>query len=399
MIERAQTEHHQVLIVGGGTAGLTVAARLKRMRRGLDVAVIEPASTHYYQPLWTLVGGGDAKRESTARPMGSVIPKGVTWIQDGASSFDPENKRVNTRDGRSVGYDVLVVAAGIQLDWDKIPGLAGNVGQYGLCSNYSYETVETTWRAIQSFQGGRAIFTHPATPIKCGGAPQKIMYLAAEYWRKNPPAQPYEVTFCIASPNIFAVERYARTLLQVVDRNKIDVRYGHDLTSIDTNARAATFSVVDGEPVTLEYGMMHVTPPMSAPDFLKESPLAGDGGWVSVHKHTLQHDRYPDVFSLGDSSNLPTSKTGAAIRKQAPVCARNVLDVLDGRAPSASYDGYTSCPLVTGYGKLVMAEFDYDKNPQETFPVDQSKERRSMYFVKKHLLPKLYWDGMLKGRA
>jgi len=393
-----RTSRHTVLIVGAGSAGLTVAARLKRLRPSLDVAVIDPSETHYYQPLWTLVGGGDASRESTARPQASVIPKGVTWIQDAVDVFEPDEHRVVTQGGRTIGYDILVVAPGIQVNRDAIPGLAENLGKNGLCSNYGYDTVESTWRAIQDFEGGNAIFTHPATPIKCGGAPQKIMYLAADHWRKHPPKDPYKVIFCIASPEIFAVERYAKTLIQAVERYGIEVRYKHDLTSIDAASRKATFAGPDGD-VELEYSMMHVTPPMSAPDFVKSSPLAAETGWVEVDKHTTQHVRYPDVFALGDASNLPTSKTGAAIRKQAPVTARNVLDVLDGRQPSQRYDGYTSCPLVTGYGKLVMAEFDYDKNPQETFPIDQSKERRSMYLVKKHLLPRLYWDGMLKGRA
>jgi sulfide:quinone oxidoreductase len=401
MIQRSPSDgHHQVLIVGGGAGGLTVAARLGKARRGLDVAVLEPSDKHYYQPLWTLVGGGAVKKESTERSEASVMPKNAKWIRDGAAEFFPEENAVRTTSGARLTYDHLVVAPGIQIDWGKIPGLEENVGKGGLCSNYSYETVDSTWRTIREFEGGNAIFTHPNTPIKCGGAPQKIMYLAAEYWEKHPPRSPYKIIFCIASPSIFAVKRYADTLLKVVERHGIEVRYKHDLSSIDAAAKKATFTRLDGEPdVELDYGMMHVTPPMSAPDFIKASPLAGEGGWVDVDKTTLQHPKYPNVFTLGDASGLPTSKTGAAIRKQAPALVGNLLAAIDGRGVTPRYDGYTSCPLVTGYGKLVMAEFDYDGNAQETFPVDQSKERLSMYLVKKHLLPKLYWNGMLKGRA
>jgi len=389
-----------VLILGGGTAGISVAARLVKALPAGSVAVVDPSAHHDYQPLWTLVGGGDARREATRRRQADVIPKGVTWIQQAVTEVRPDEREVTLASGERLRYEQLVVALGIQLDWDKVDGLREALGTEGVCSNYSWDTVESTWRAIQGFRGGAAHFTHPNTPIKCGGAPQKIMYLAAEYWQKHRPAQPYDVRFRIASPKIFAVERYAKTLLEVVARHGIDVVYQRDLVALRPRSREAVYKdLATGAEVIEPYAMIHVTPPMSAPDVLKQSPLAASTGWVEVDKATLQHVRYPDVFALGDCSNLPTSKTGAAIRKQAPTAATNVLDVRAGRAPSAVYDGYTSCPLVTGYGKLVLAEFDYDGRAQETFPFDQSKERRSMYWLKKHLLPTLYWSGMLKGRA
>jgi len=400
MAQQAQARHSEVVIVGGGAAGLSVAARLRREQPSLAVTIFDPSEKHYYQPLWTLVGGGVKRKEVTERSQASVIPKGASWIQEAVRAFHPDDNSIETASGERYTYDHLVVAPGIQLDWDKIPGLAGNVGTGGLCSNYSYETVDSTWAAIRGFEGGTAIFTHPATPIKCGGAPQKIMYLAADYWRKHPPKNPYKIVFCIATPTIFAVKRYADTLLKVVERYGIDVRYQHDLTAIDPAARRATFKSLDGgEDVVLDYAMMHVTPPMSAPDFVKTSPLANEAGWVEADKNTLQHPRYPNVFALGDASALPISKTGAAVRRQAPVVVSNLLSATRGEPLRERYEGYTSCPLVTGYGKLVMAEFDYDCAPKETFPFDQSKERLSMYLVKKHVLPYLYWDGMLKGRA
>jgi len=400
MTTASPKNHFQVLIIGAGSAGVSVAARLCRGMASPDVGIIDPSSKHYYQPLWTLVGGGEVKKESTERAQASVIPKKATWIQEAAAEFFPKENAVETASGRRISYDYLVVAPGIQLDWDKIPGLKQNIGSNGLCSNYSYKTVDSTWEAIKAFQGGTAIFTHPNTPIKCGGAPQKIMYLAADYWRKNPPKGDYKIIFCIATAGIFGVKRYADTLLKVVERYGIEVRYQCNLESIDWAKKEAQFKQLDsGEEVTLGYDMMHVTPPMSAPDFIKRSPLANEAGWVAADKHTLQHPKYSNVFALGDASALPTSKTGAAVRKQAPTVASNLLSLMKGQSMTAKYNGYTSCPLVTGFGKLVMAEFDYDGNPQETFPVDQSKERLSMYLIKKHLLPRFYWDAMLKGRA
>lgn len=235
--------------------------------------------------------------------------------------------------------------------------------------------------------------------MKCGGAPQKICYLADEHFRQEGIRDRCKLIFAIAKPTIFDVKRYADTLDKVIQRKQIEPRFNHNLIELRPDTKEAVFEQLDGgEDVIVTYDMIHVTPPMSAPSFVADSPLADEAGWVDVDKHTLRHNRFDNVFSLGDCSSLPTSKTGAAIRKQAPVVAKNVRAAIKGRPLTASYNGYTSCPLVTGYGKLVLAEFDYDKIPAETFPFDQSKERWSMYLLKKHGLPLLYWHGMLKGR-
>ena len=392
--------HHQVVIVGGGTAGITVAARLRRARRGLDVAVIEPSDRHYYQPLWTLVGAGDVDMASTVRPMAAVIPPGVTWIRDAVAAFEPDQIAVLTRDGQRLTYDHLVVAPGIQMDWDKIKGLKENLGRHDICSNYTFATARYTWDCLRRFQGGNAIFTHPGTPVKCGGAPQKIMYLAEDYFRRSGVRDKTDVIFAAAGTAIFGIERYARTLRRIVAERGIATRFRHELVEVRPETREAVFQHLDtGETEAVPYAMLHVTPPMSAPDFVKASPLADGAGWVDVDKHSLRHVRFPNVFALGDASNLPTGKTGAAVRKQAPVLVKHLLAHLDGTTSDARYNGYSSCPLITGYGKLVLAEFDYDGQPDETFPFDQSKERRSMYLMKKYVLPQMYWHGMLKGLA
>ncbi len=391
--------HHQIVIVGGGTAGITVAARLLNQDHNLDVAIIEPSSKHYYQPLWTLVGAGIFPKKVTEREEAQFIPRGAVWIQDAVTEFEPDQKWVMTRDGKKVTYDYLVVCPGIQIDWDKVKGLKESIGTNGVCSNYSYEYVEKTWEFIRNFKGGNALFTQPNTPIKCGGAPQKIIYLADEAFRRQGVREKSEIHFYSAAAGIFSVKKYADTLNQIVKRKGIHTHYQHNLIEIRRDEKEAVFeNLENGEHVEVKYEMIHVTPPMSAPDFIKKSPLADEAGWVEVDKYTLQHTRYPNVFSLGDASNLPTSKTGAAIRKQAPTVANNLLSVMKGKPLTAKYDGYTSCPLVTGYGKLVLAEFDYDLNPKETFPFDQSKERYSMYVLKKWGLPAIYWHGMLRGR-
>ncbi len=394
------TRKHEVLIIGGGTAGLSVAARLCNEKTPPDVAIIEPSTKHYYQPLWTLVGAGIFPKEVTEREEADYIPRGATWIHDKVVSFDPENSMVTTASGEEIGYEQLVVAPGIQLDWSKIEGLAGNVGKHGIVSNYAYNTVDSTWEAIRKFQGGRALFTFPNTPIKCAGAPQKIMYLAEHAFRRQGVRKQAEVVYAAPGPAIFGVPKYRAALEKVIAERNIETMFRHNLVALRPEAKVAVFEQVDhdNERIEVEYEMIHVTPPQSSPDFVKASKLANTAGWVDVHKYTTQHVRYPNVFSLGDASSLPTSKTGAAVRKQAPVLVENLLALRAGRPLTGHYDGYASCPLITGYGTCILAEFDYDGNPTETFEFDQAQERYSMYALKAYALPKIYWNGMLRGR-
>lgn len=396
----AGEKHYQVLIVGGGTAGITVAARLRRRNKRLSIAIVEPSTKHYYQPLWTLVGAGVFPKEQSERDEAAFIPPDTDWIRDTVAAFEPAENRVVLNSGEVVRYDYLVVALGIQIDWRKIAGLEEALGRDGVCSNYAYRYVDYTWRCVREFRGGTALFTMPNTAVKCGGAPQKIMYLADDYFRKSGVRDKSKVVFATAQGSLFAVEKYRKTLEAVAKRKEIDTKFKHDLVEVRGAAKEAVFEHLETkERVVVPYDMLHVTPPMSAPDVVKRSPLANEAGWVEVDKFTLRHPRFPNVFGLGDCAGLPTSKTGAAIRKQAPVVVENLLAIVAGHSPAIRYDGYTSCPVVTGYGRLVLAEFDYEGKPSETFPFDQSKERLSMYLLKAYALPRLYWGAMLRGRG
>ncbi|MGM9988084.1 MAG: FAD-dependent oxidoreductase [Bacillaceae bacterium] len=391
---------YDVVIIGGGSAGISVGARLVRLAPHLKgkVAIFDKTEKHYYQPLWTLVGGGAAKKEDSVRDERTLIPNGVDWIKQNVITFSPEKNEITTDDNSSYQYDFLVVATGLEIYWEKIKGLKEAIGKKGVCSNYSFDYVESTWDSIKQFKGGTAIFTQPSTPIKCGGAPQKIMYLADDYFEKAGVKEKTNVMFMNGLTNLFAVRRYEETLEEVVIRKGINTAFEMELIEIKGDRQQAIFkNLQTNEVKSIHYDMIHVTPQMGPSKVIKESPLADEAGWINVDKYTLQHVVYPNVFGAGDNTNLPTSKTGAAIRKQAPVVATNIVALMNNKPMTAKYDGYTSCPLVTGYNKLVLAEFDYDKNPQESFPLDQSKERASMYAMKKHLLPVMYWNGMLKG--
>jgi sulfide:quinone oxidoreductase len=400
MADPKSSRRFSVLILGGGTAGITVAARLLRSDPRLDVGILEPSESHFYQPLWTLVGAGVFPPAASRRAEADFIPRGAAWIRDRVVTVEPEANSVTTAGGERIGYDWLVVALGIQVNWTAIPGLADGIGTRGICSNYSFEHVAYTWECIRGFKGGTALFTMPNTAVKCGGAPQKIMYLADDAFRRQGVRERSRVVFATPQKAIFAVEKYRRTLERVVERRGIETRFRHNLVELRPDAHEAVVEHMDThERSVIPYEMVHVTPPMGPPDVVRSSPLADEHGWCAADKHTLRSPRFPNVFAIGDSAGLPTSKTGAAVRKQAPVLVQNLLAAREGRPLQGFYDGYSSCPVVTGYGKMMLAEFDYDGKPAESFPFDQAKERYSMWLLKTQVLPRLYWHGMLRGRA
>lgn len=397
------TRHHRIVIIGGGTAGISVAARLRRAGQR-DVAVLDPSGHHYYQPLWTLVGGGRAPLAESIRPQASVMPKGVQWIRRAAVAVDPEAREVALDDGGTVSYDHLVVCPGIQLDWDRIPGLEAGLGQDGLSSNYLPQHAPATWRFIRGTRSGSAVFSMPAGAIKCGGAPQKIAYLAADHWRREGVLGRIDVHLVIPGTAIFGVPEFARVLEGVVRRYGIKVHYGSEVTEVRPEAREVVVTDLGtGGRTTLPYDVAHLVPPQSAPDWIKRGPLAGaddPAGYVEIDKYTMRHVRYPDVWALGDAGSSPNSKTGAAVRKQAPVLVENLLATLDGREPEAAYDGYASCPLTTARNKMLLAEFDYSGRPAPSIPVINTvRERTDMWYLKRRGLPFLYWNLMLRGLA
>ncbi len=393
--------HHRIVIVGGGTAGITVAARLRRAGQD-DVAVIEPSAVHRYQPLWTLVGSGHATAASTMRPEADVMPKGVHWIQGQVAHVDPDEQLVVTDRDLTIGYDACILAPGLELHWDAIPGLTETLGKNGVVSNYLAETAERTWAEVQAFDGGVALFTQPDGPIKCGGAPQKAAYMTADHLRRHGRLDATDMMFSLPGDGLFGLPEYKAVLEGVMERYGIDVRYRTELIEVRPDAREAVLRTAEGTE-TVPYQLLHVVPPQRAPEFVRTRPLAVPGderGWIDVDAHSLVHARYPSVFALGDAAGIPAAKTGAAVRKQAPVVTANVISALEGRDLEASYDGYSSCPIVTAQGKMLLAEFDYTMTHHKTIPfIDTVKERRDMWYLKRYGLPFLYWNLMLRGLA
>ena len=403
-VEVAEAEH-QIVIVGGGSAGIAAASSLLARDATLDIVVIDPADVHYYQPGWTMVGAGIFQPETTARTMASLIPRGVHWIKAAVVAFEPERNAVILEGCRVVKYQQLVICPGLKLDWSGIEGLTETLGQNGVTSNYRYDLAPYTWELVQRLRGGKALFTQPQMPIKCAGAPQKAMYLSSDHWLRNDLLKKIDVQFYNSGAVLFGVPDYVPALMEYIKRYDITLNFGHTLTAINGATKTATFTrtLADGtkESVTSDFDMIHVVPPQKAPDFIRVSPLSDAAGWIDVDPGTMRHKGFANIFALGDAGSTPNAKTAAAARKQAPVVANNVLMGLGKATGEAKYDGYGSCPLTVERGKIVLAEFLYGGKLAPSFPkwfIDGTQPSRAAWLLKERVLPPLYWEGMLKGR-
>lgn len=396
---------HAVVIIGGGAAGIATASSLLARDPGLDIAIIDPADVHYYQPGWTLVGCGVFDAAETARTMAATIPRGVHWIKAAVAAFEPDGNAVILDGCRVVKYQQLVVCPGLKLDWHAIEGLSETLGRNGVTSNYLYHLAPYTWELVRNLRGGRAIFTQPPMPIKCAGAPQKAMYLSADHWKRGGVLDHIQIEFCSSGAVLFGVAAYVPALMEYIKAYQIDLNFGYTLTRVDGPAKTATFSRLnpDGSKDTVmrQFDLLHVVPPQVAPDFIRVSPLADAAGWVDVDPATLRHKTWGNIHGLGDATNTSNAKTAAAARKQAPVVAHNVLAAMGKAKGSARYDGYGSCPLTVERGKIVLAEFIYGGKVAPSFPswlIDGTRPSRLAWLLKERILPPLYWKGMLKGR-
>ncbi|MFA5631234.1 MAG: TIGR01244 family sulfur transferase [Porticoccaceae bacterium] len=397
--------HYQIVIVGAGSAGIAVAASLLKRNADLRIALVDPAEEHFYQPGWTLVGGGVFDVAGTRRDMAALIPEGTHWVRKAVAGFEPEHNRIRLDDDSVLYYSHLVVAAGIKLDWDAVEGLSETLGSNGVCSNYRYDLAPYTWQLTQELSRGRALFTQPPQPIKCAGAPQKALYLAADHWLRQGVLNNVDIHFYNAGAVLFGVPDYVPALAAYMGKYRANLHYGHRLTRIDGDSRTAWFACSDENGATHvieeRFDMIHVCPPQCAPDFIRSSTLADGAGWLDVDPVTLRHSRYPNIWGLGDCIGTSNAKTMAAARKQAPIVAHNICDVLAGRHASRGYDGYGACPLTVERGRIVLAEFGYDGKLCPSFPKwlnDGTQATRFAWQLKARILPPLYWHGMLKGR-
>ncbi|SLK07078.1 NAD(P)/FAD-dependent oxidoreductase [Arthrobacter sp. P2b] len=394
---------HEVLIIGGGNAGVSLAARLERY--GVkDVALIEPRDHHLYQPLFSHIAGGRAQAKEAVRTQQSVTPKGVTWIRDAAVDVDANANTVTLASGGTVAYGQLVVCPGLQYDWDAVPGLAAAVHSPHGASHYEFELAPKAWTLLSGLTSGTAVFTMPAGPIKCGGASQKPMYLACDYWKEQGVLDKIRVVMVQPYPTVFGVPEVDRELDRKIAEYGIELWTNSELVSVDAAGQAATIRNTEtGAEEVLHYDVLNGVPPQSAPDWLKATdlPAASDkGGFVEVDRQTLRHLRFSNVWSLGDAAGTTNSKSGGALRKQTKVLAKNLVAARKGKPLPEKYNGYSVCPFTVSRDTVVFAEFDDRYRPMPTIPrVPTWNESRLSWVVDRDMFPQVYWNLILKGRA
>ena len=362
-------DHYQILIIGGGTAGITLAIQLKRENAALKIGLIEPSEIHHNQPAWTLVGSGAFEFKDTVRKKADHIPEGVDWIKDKATAIDLTQNKVYTTSSGAYTYDYLIPVPGLVMAPELLPGLSESLGKGVVCSNYTDS--EHTWEVLQQFKGGNAVFTQPTTPIKSGGAPQKIMYLAETYFRKQGIRDKTNMLFATPEPIISGVPAFAAILMQIIQDRNILFKPFFAPTYINGGTQEIIFKYLKPEvssytipennhleeellgslEIKIHFDLLHLAPPQMAPKFIQDSALAiqegPNKGWIEVDIHTMQHKRFSNVFSIGDVVHLPNSKTGAEIRKKAPILVKNLLQLIAQRkSETYSFEGYSSFPLV-----------------------------------------------------
>ncbi|MCR2764400.1 NAD(P)/FAD-dependent oxidoreductase [Microbacterium sp. zg.B48] len=396
--------HHQVVVIGGGNAGLSVAGRLRRM--GVDdVVVVEPRAHHRYQPLFSHIAGGTAPAAMALRDQADVMPKGVGWIRDAVTAVDAESSSLLLASGTRLGYDHVIVCPGIQRDWDAIPGLAAAMASRSGASNYEFELAAKASPLLRDLRRGTVVFSQPPGPASCAGAAQKPMYLACDYWRRTGVLGNIRVILLVPDESVFGIPEIDAELDRKITEYGIELRTRTQLLDVDAEERTALVGRPDGTGrEKLSYDVLMVEPPQSAPDWLKRSTLPSADetrGFVEVDPRTLRHKRYENVWSLGDAAATTNSKSGGALRKQTLTLAKNLAAALKGKPAVAAYEGYSVCPFTVSRSTVVFAEFDDRGELKPTIPFWKglARERRLTWVLDRHILPWVYWHMILKGRA
>lgn len=395
-----------IVIVGAGVAGLAVANRLRRQLPNATVTILDRRQSHYYQPGYTLLATGvwndtDKVTDSNA----DLLASGIEWIQENALEFVPDKNHLITDKGQKISYDYLVVATGLRLGYEKIEGLAiEDLGTEGIGSVYhSPEVALKTWQQIDAFRqkGGRAIMTLADTDMKCAGAPLKMTFMLHDRLLQSGTRYNSEIQFFSPNQTVFSVPVVNDNILSrwASFDTPIIPNFEQRLTAIDKSAKVAYFTDVEGNKTKQDYDFIHVVPPMYAVDSVLNSPLANKDGWLDVDKYTLQHKRYENIFGVSDINGTPKGKTAATVKLSAPIVANNLIEVIQGKAPSQRFDGYTSCPLLIKEGEAMLVEFDYENNLTPSVPlVNPLKESYFAWFLEEMMLKPAYM-AVAKGRV
>ncbi|MDI9932281.1 FAD-dependent oxidoreductase [Rhodococcus sp. IEGM 1354] len=391
---------YDVLIIGGGNAGISAAARL--LKKGVsDVAVIEPKQVHTYKPLLSYVGAGQAPLTEAERTQRSVIPEGCVWLEDSVVSVDPAARSVRCASGIEYGYRDLVLGQGLIADEAALPGVHAALGFSGVASNY-LDRAERTWQSVRDLPAGsHAVFTVPRPPVGCTGTTFKPLFLAAAHWKRTGRLPTVDITLVVDRTNLLGVPDLDPRLAGHLRDLGVRVLMDTAVTALEPESNRITVTDHAGVDERIDYDMLHLVPPFRGPLWVQESGLAGEQqhGVVDIDSRTMRHRRHPEVWAAGDGAAIDTDSSGGALRKQISVLVDNLVASRSGGEMS-SYDGYTVAPIAVEARTLIAAEFDRTGALASSLPsfLDPVKPRRSAWAFDRYGLPQSYWHMILAGR-
>ncbi|MEH3154357.1 MAG: FAD/NAD(P)-binding oxidoreductase, partial [Gordonia paraffinivorans] len=371
MPEANSPEHVDVVVLGGGNAGVALGAHLRR--RGVHrIAIVEPSTTHTYRPLLNYVGGGEARLPAAQRSQASVTPQGCRWVRSTVESVtpapDPDGDHlVRCADGTRLACRDLVVTTGLVPDDDALPGVTEALTHPAVVSNY-LDAATRTWAGIRDLagRGGHAVFTLPRPPVSCSATTLKPLFLALDHW--DAAGSGVWATVLVDRPTLIGVDDLDRTILDALRDRGVRVRTNATVVGVDPDDGNVRVRAADGTEDTVDYDLLHLVPPYRAGPYIEAAGLAGDhAGLVDVDPETFAHRRFARIWSLGDCADLGTDPSGGALRKQAPVCAHNIVAARRGD-DLRRYDGYTVAPVTLSRHRAILGEFDRTRRMTSSLP-------------------------------
>jgi sulfide:quinone oxidoreductase len=405
-------QQHDVVVIGGGNAGISLAARL--VRDGCrDVALVDPAEVHHYRPLLSYVAGGMAALEDLRRPQRDVVPDGVRWYRDRVVGVDAQRSTVRLAGGGELTYADLAVCPGSEVDWDAIPGSRDAMTTPAASTSYLPEHAADTWTMLSGLREGRAVFAIADRYVPCAPVGLKPLFLAADHWRRAGVLDRIAIELLVEGDALAPQAQADRQLREAAAGYGVRVRTGVRLAAVDPTARTVEVLPArrpdgegtpdDGAPARerVPYDALYLAPPHRAPAWVAASGLGTDDsdGFVAVDPRTLQHEVHPRVWGLGDAAAVDALPSGGALRKQVPVVAENIAARRTGR-PMRHYSGYSVAPVTTSRRRLLLGEFDRAGRPEPTVRIpDLVRPRRSLLLFDRYLEPQVYWHRLLRGKV
>ena len=375
----------KVVILGGGVGGTIVANLLAKKLRPdeAEITVVDKTGKHVYQPGFVYVAFEHQKPAKLVRDERGLLRKRVKLVLGEAVKIDADGKKVHLADGTVLDYDRLVVALGARLTPDELPGYKESAHHF-----YSLEGAVELRKALESFQGGKVVVTVASVPYKCPPAPSEAACQLDYYFTKRHIRDKVDIHFLSPLSRVFPLEPVNPVVEQVFAKHNIRSTIFFNAESVDPVKK--TVNSIEGESVP--YDLLIMVPPHRGAKVVEDSGLGDRGGWLPTDKFTLRTKAHPDIFALGDCTDVPVSKSGAAAHFQAKVIAESIVADLRGQTPTMKYDGHVMCYCDAGYHKGISMSFDYEHPPVP--PPLGLKD-----WMGKRFLNRVYWMLVPAGRV